>query len=157
MKLKLEKRELLYAGIGSVVILTWFLLFKDLIAPFLVVMPIFFSALIYHIGFYIGIFLISSLLVKTKNRLKFSIIAICVLTGIDIIDTPYIVSNLGVLNTSIDYYFTTYDAMFYSIYSTFASGRFLWWLIYPITGIMLILVIPILISTPKRIWKIIMR
>ena len=156
-KFKLEKRELLYTLIGGIIILVWFLLIKDLIAPYLIILPNILSVLIYHTGFYIGIFLLSSILVSTKLKLKFSFIAISILTGIDLIDTPYMVSRLGILNTGVDYYFTTYDAGFYSIYSLFISGKLLWWLVYPITGILLILIIPVLISTPKRIWKTFMR
>lgn len=156
-KFKLERKEVSYALIGASIILIWFLYVKDLIAPFLSSMPAFLATIIYHFGIYIGIFLLSTLLISKKTRLKFSFITASIYTGIDLIDTPYVVSKLGILNTSIDYWFTTYDAAFYSIYSLFLHGKLLWFVLYPVTGILLILLIPILIYNPKRIWKAITR
>lgn len=153
MKFKIEKKELIFAGVGIAIILLWFFFVKDFISPFLEAMPAWLAVIIYHSGIYIGIFFLSTLLVTTKYKIKFSLITISILAGMDLIDTPYVVSKMGVLNKSIDYYFTTYDAALYSIYSHFLSGNLLWWAIYPISGIILIIVIPILISNPKNIWK----
>lgn len=153
MKFKLEKKELMYALVGASIILLWFLLVKDLISPWLATISPFFAAIIYHVAVWIGIFFLASILASKKLRIKFSLITISILAGIDIIDAPYIISKSGIINTSTDYWFTTYDAAFASIYSLFAHGYFLYLLVYIITPIFLIAILPILIAQPKIILR----
>lgn len=147
----IENKELKYAGIGALILIGWFLYAKEAIAPFLASQQPYIAAIIYHIGFYIGIFMLSSLLVSGEKRLKFSIISILILTGIDIIDAPYIINSLGQFNTSVEYWYTTYDAMFGSILSNFFSGPLLWMMVYIVVPTLLIFVIPIWIANPKAI------
>lgn len=149
----IEDKELKYAGIGVAVLLVWFLYAKDAIAPFLISQPPYIAAVIYHLGIYAGVYLLSAILVQKYNRVKFSLISISILMGLDIIDAPYIISKTGVFNTSIEYWFTTYDAMFGSILQNFISGQILWAAVYIIIPILLIFIIPIVISKPGAIKK----
>lgn len=150
----IENRELKYAGAGVAIILIWFLYVKDMIAPFLISQPPYIAAVIYHIGIYLGIYLLSSLLVTSFSRIKISLISISILAGLDIIDAPYIISDTGVFNTSVEYWYTTYDAMFGSLLANFFSGHALWVAVYMVVPILLIAIIPIWITNPKAIKKV---
>ena len=59
----------------------------------------------------------------------------------------------GFFNTSVEYWYTTYDAMFGSLLSNFFSGYSLWVAVYIIVPILLIFILPIIISRPKEIKK----
>jgi len=156
MKFKLEKREILFAFIGGLIIIGWFLLIQNLIAPFLIGLPAFVATFIYHLGIYIGIFFLSSILVSSALRIKFSLSTISILIGLDIIDAPYIVNSLGLPNKTVDYWYTTYDAALQNIFSYFTSGHIIWVLTYIVVPIFLICILPILISNPKAIKKAIL-
>ena len=147
----IENRELKYAAFGVAIILVWFLYIKDLIAPFLSSQPPYIATLVYHAGIYMGVYLLSGLLVSNFNRIKFSAISISILMGLDIVDSPYILNSQGIFNTSIDYWYTTYDAAFGSLLSNLFSGHNLWLMVYVVIPILLIFIIPIWISNPKII------
>jgi hypothetical protein len=147
----IENKELKYAFGGIAVILIWFLWAKDKIAPFLSSQEPFIAAIIYHLGIYVGIYMLSNLLVSKFSRIKFSVISILILAGLDIVDAPYIVDKMGNFNTSVEYWYTTYDALFGSLLSNFFSGTNLWNMVYIVVPILLIVVIPILIANPKAI------
>lgn len=149
----IENKELKYAAIGAGILILWFLYIKDLIAPFLSSQPPYIAAVVYHLGIYVGIYLLSAILVSNYNRIKFSAISISVLIGLDIADTPYVISKLGIFNTSIDYWYTTYDAAFASLLSPIFSGHALWAAVYIVIPILLIFIIPIIIAKPGAIKK----
>lgn len=149
----IENKELKFAGFGVALLLIWFLYVKDAIAPFLASQPPYIAAIVYHLGIYAGVYLLSAILVKGYNRMKFSIISISILMGLDIVDAPYVISNTGAFNTSMEYWFTTYDAMFGSILNMFISGHALWAAVYIVVPILLIFIIPIMIAKPGAIKK----
>jgi hypothetical protein len=147
----IENKELKFAAVGALILYLWFSIFKDMLAPYLLSMPAYIATLIYHLGFYLGIYFLSNILYSDKSkRLKFSLVAISILIGIDIVDSPYLLSH-GVINTSIEYWNTTYDAAFASLLQNIFRGDILQFMVYRTIPFILIFIIPIIISNPKKI------
>lgn len=151
MTLKLEKKELIFAIVGIAFLFSWFLFIKDDLTPILESINPIFATILFHLGVYIAIFLLAYLLLPKKYKVKISFIALSILVGLDIADAPYIIDKSGIINKSIDFWFTTYDAAFATIYSNFVSGYVLYFLVYIITPIFLIFILPIIIARPKKI------
>lgn len=160
MGFKIEKKELLYLFLGIGILFSWMFYVKDVVEPHLRNTNPFFAAIIFHIAVYLAIYILVLVLTTKKAALKISIISILLWIGFDIVDAPYIVSQSGILNTSVDYWFTTYDAAFYSIYKLFVPNlivfgkSLLWIFVYIITPIILVLLSPIIAVGPKKLTKI---
>lgn len=156
MKFKLEKKEILYAFVGVLFIIIWFLWVKNLIAPSLIKLPPFLAMIIYSFGFLIGFGFISSILTSTKLKIKASIIGFLFVLGVDLIYAPYIVNKVGVINQTVDYWFVTTDAAIASLWDLILPNNFIWFFTYIITPVLFMFIIPILIANPKiisKLWK----
>lgn len=158
MSIKIEKKEIFYAVIGVAFIMVWFLFLKDYIAKYLSNITPFFASFIYNIGFFIGLFLISNVLHKTKTKIFFSIVVFIVFIGMDIMIAPYIVDIQGNISTGSDMWYVSSDGGFASLYKLFFPvnimifGRsIIWYLTYIFTPFMLVFLLPIVIANPKII------
>ena len=153
MKFKFELKELLYTITGVVIILVWFLWLKDLIAPFLLSIPLFLAMIIYEFGLWIGLFFMSSILNSTKFRLKIATIIFLVQMGVDIISAPYMISHAGIIDMHSEMWYVATDTGWGSLWSYIIPMGWLWTFTYIITPILLMLVIPGIIANPKSIKK----
>jgi hypothetical protein len=154
-KFKLEKKELIFAFIGVVVLMGWFLYLKDLIAPFLNHLNPFFAMIIYNVGLFIGIFLMGSLLDGGMKKFKISIVGTLMFMGLDIMVAPYSVAESGIIATSVDYWYASTDAGFAALYSVIFPTSWLWFLTYIITPFLLVFIIPIVVFGSKQISEMI--
>jgi hypothetical protein len=151
---KIERTEVEYATAGIFIILAWFLWLRNVIAPFLQSVHPFIAMLIYQIGLLAGLFLIANILVEKKgNILPLSLSAFLIFIAVDIVVAPYMVSMDGNINTAVDYWYVSSDAGFAALYRLFLPKFLVWDSTYILTPIILGLVIPIIVSSPKQIKK----
>jgi len=151
IQFKIEKKEIFFLLIGTLIILAWFLAISDRLAPFLRQINPFFAMLIFQSGLFIGIVFVAQILSKRKTQIKASFISFLILLGLDLIYPPYLVSKEGVINMATEYWYVSTDAGFASLYHYVFSPHMLFTLTYIITPILLILVIPVIIANPKLI------
>ena len=150
---EIEKKEIMYAIAGIVFLIFWVLFIRDRIAVYLGGMFPFWAMLIYNLGFFLSIVLLSSVLEDRIKQVKLIFISFVMYLGFSVLDTPFLVSKLGIINSSVDLWYTSSDIGFASLYSLFTSGNMVWVLTYVMTPFLLICLIPIIIAYPKIITK----
>jgi len=151
---KITKRELLYALLGTIIILSWFLYLRDIIAPLLEGLPPIVAMLLFNTGLFFGLYLLSSILDSKATRFKMSFLVLMVFLGIDILAPPYLVLKDGFIVKSIELWFVSTDAAIGSFYQSFSSGYAVFFLTYIVTPILFLFVIPIIVSDPGKIKRV---
>lgn len=153
--IRIEGKEIKYAIGGVALIMLWFLFVRPALAPFLQTIPPIFAMLIFQAGLLAGLLLLSTLLNGHAFHIKFSIITFIILLGINILTPPYLVSIDGTIHKDIDYWYVSTDAAFGSLYSgvSFVPASWIWYLVYILTPILLMVVIPVIITNPQVIKK----
>jgi len=151
--MKIERKEIKYGAAGFIFMMLWFLWLKDLIAPALEGMNHFFAMIIYNLGFLIGIYFIAGFL-NGKHKIKTSTIVFMLFIGTNILMGPYLVSKQGVIQKGVEMWFAAGDVGIASLWQSIGiTGTTLWFFTYIVSGFLLIFLIPILISDPKKIYK----
>lgn len=154
MKIHIEKSELKYVALGGIIIISWFLFAKPILAPFLQGIMPFFAMIAYQLALYVGILIVAIALIDNASaRIKLSLCAFLVLLALNIISAPYTVNANGSITTSVDYWYVSADAGFGSLYQFLLPAWLVWPSVYLATPILLGLVIPILLWDPKQIKK----
>jgi hypothetical protein len=163
LKFRIERKEILYALLGVLFIIGWVVFLQPIIAPYLQAIPPILAMLIYQSGFFVGALFVANILDSKKVQFKASIILFIVLLGLDLIYPPFLLSQGGVINMSVDQWYVASDAGIASLYQMFVPQilihipftdtaiALVWLLTYILTPILLILVIPIIIGDPKTI------
>jgi hypothetical protein len=153
--IKIEGKEIKYAIGGVSLIMIWFLFVRPAIAPFLQTLPPIFSMLIFQAGLLGGLLLLSTLLNGHAFHIKFSIITFIILLGVNILTPPYLVAQNGTIHTEVEYWYVSTDAAFGSLYTSipFIPASWIWYLVYIFTPIILMVVIPVIITSPNVIRK----
>lgn len=159
-KFKVEKKEAIFIGIGLAIILLWFLLIKDLVAPFLSTLFPLFAMLLYNLGFFVGFYFLSAPLNGHGIKWKI-IISLCIgVVGISLLNAPYMVGKDGVINHNAEYWFVSADAGVGSFYSLFIPASatifgvsWIWLLTYPFSISLILLFIPTIFLAPKQVAK----
>lgn len=157
MKLKiiLDQKEIRFAAIGAAVIMIWFLFIRNLIAPTLQLIPPIIAMLIYNIGLLVGLLMLGKILSDSKkSKAKISVITFIVIIGINILTAPYLVSPQGMITTNVEYWYVAADAGIASFWQYFVPMDKVWLFTYIISPILLIFVVPVIGSNPKKIAKI---
>ena len=153
IKIKVEKKEILFFFIGTIFILLWFLYLRNLISHFLFNLHPFIAMLLFQTGLFIGLTFLSSMLDSWKVKLGVSSIIFLIIVGIDIIVAPYLVDINGIINKSVEMWYVSADVGFGALYSLFLPSNLIWYAVYIFTPILLIFIIPILISNRRIIKK----
>lgn len=142
-----------YGAAGFIFMMIWFLCLKDLIAPGLEGMHHFLAMILYNLGFLIGIYFIAGFL-NGDHKVKTSAIVFMLFIGTNILMGPYLVSKQGVILDSADMWFAAGDVGVASLWQSIGiTGQPLWFFTYIVSGFLLIFLIPILISDPKKIYR----
>lgn len=153
MTLQITRKEAEFAFIGTILIIAWFLFLRDILAPFLQIIPPIFAMLIYNFGLFTGLYLLASPLNGGAKQFKFTAFIFIMFLGVDILYAPYMVNIDGSVRTSIDYWYVSTDAGFGTMYSMFLPLFLVWIFTYVITPIILIFLIPVILLKPKQIAK----
>ena len=153
MKIKIEGKELKFAFVGIAIILVWTLFIRNLITPTLSQMPPILAMLLYNLGLLLGIAIISSTLDSGKIKIGISAVAFLILLGVNILNGPFLVSAAGAINTNVDAWYVTTDVGFANLWSYIVPSTSIYNMTYVVTPILLILIIPIIISDPRKIYK----
>jgi hypothetical protein len=160
-KVLIERKELVYASIGIIFILVWFLKLRIFIAPLLEKLHPFIAMLIFNSGLFLGLYLLSGILNGKKIMLKGTLITFCVLLGVDILYAPYLVSEAGtIINSNLDYWYVSTDVGFGSLYASFVPSvpvfglNSIWALTYIVTPALLMLIVPIVVLSSRKIAQI---
>ena len=163
-KFKIEKREITYAIIGTLLIMAWFLIGKDFFNPILSTLPPIVSYLIYNTILFTGIYLLTFTL-GDDVHLKASFIFFSISIGLILLVPPYFISTTGIVLKGADMWYLATDYVMSTVYSSFIpnvmitipiimkSYSIIWLLTYIFTPILFLLVIPILIAKPSVILK----
>lgn len=154
--IKITKNEVMYAVGGALLLGLWFTKGKELAAPFLSSLPPFIAFLIYNAFFFAGAYLLLGLLTGKKNHFKWSLVAVMLFIGIDLVSAPYLVTSAGI-NTNVDYWFVSADAAIASLFSPFVFSGFLSLITYFVVPVLFLFVLPIVVLQPVAIKKLLSR
>ncbi len=153
-KIKIETKEIIFTLIGMTGIILWFVFLKDLVAPFLSSLPTLVAYPIFYSFIFLFIFLLSSILIGTFTKVRFSLALFSLLISLQLLIPPYYVSGSGVLNKAIEYWFIETDIFISSFWGLFGiSGNLLWIFTYPVTIFITMFLIPIILLSSKKIAK----
>lgn len=150
-KFKLEKKELIFALSGMGFTLVWFLWLRDLIAPILQNIFPFLAMLLYNMGLFAGLLLMSELLKKNSYRWRILLMSFSIILGVGILSAPYLISHQGIANTNADYWYVSNDVGFASLWSLIVPLSWVWTMTYVISSTLMIFVIPTILGTSKEV------
>ena len=150
-KFKLEKKEIFFASAGMAFTLFWFLWFKDLVAPFLQGIFPFIAMIIYNMGLFAGLLMMSELLKKNSYRWRILLMSFSIILGIGILSAPYLVSHEGIINKNVDFWYVSNDVGFSSLFGLFMPQSWLWGMTYVFSSTMMIFIVPTIIGTSKEV------
>ena len=141
-------------ALGFALLMVWFLWIKNITAPFLETIPPIFSLILFQLGIFGALMLVTSVFQSNKIRFKVAIIGVLIALGLSIITAPYLVDSSGYIDTSVDYWFVSSDAAIASTYAYFMPDWSIWFMTYIVSPFLFVFVLPTLISSPKAIAKI---
>lgn len=154
MSIKLEKREIMFALIGTIIILVWFLQIRHIIAPYLQTLHPFIAMLIYNFGLFIGLYLLAAPLDGKSVQWKTAIIIFVVFLGVDLLYAPYLVNDNGTIEKGFDYWYVATDSGFGSLYAEFLPANMIWTATYIFTTVVLVFILPVVILAPRQVAKL---
>lgn len=149
---QVTKNELWYSAAGVVLLLSWFLKGREYFAPRFEMMPPIVAFAIYNIVFFLGIYLLITILTGKKNHLRWSLVAVMLFIGIDIIAAPYLVTSAGI-NTGVDYWYVSSDAAVASLFTSWMHPAYVVFATYIVVPLLLLFFIPVVLLEPAALKK----